>query len=320
MDRKPDLAGDPPPPTKAEHLRHAILRHLPYFIVVAQEGHFRRAAAILNITQSALSRRIKALEQEIGAPLLQRTQRGATLTPPGAVLYEEARGILRSLERTVDRVHSAMRGDVGVLRAGMNEGAVRSPQVTAALRAYRERHPGVQLDLLPMLTEEQLVALANGELDVGFFYDLTRDDEFAANYESRLIKREPMVLAVPAEHRLAAKSQITVADLADERLIWPSREHGRHLYDRMIAAFQAAGHSPNIAMEVLTGEMTVNFTASGLGMGFVGRDQHAPATVVLREVGDFDVALDLQVAWRRDSESATRTALLELLQAQSARA
>ncbi|WP_164857395.1 LysR family transcriptional regulator [Sphingomonas crocodyli] len=304
----PEVAATPPTPP----LRHVILRHLPYFLVVAQEQHFHRAATILNVTQSALSRRIQALEAELGVVLFNRGQRGVTLTEAGRIFYEESKPILSEFERAVGRVRAVVRGEEGRLRIAINEGAVRSPAVSTALRDYRRLLPRVKLDIMPMLTSEQLDGLRNQSIDLGILYDLAGIDLPEAQFAHHLIEEEPMVLALPNDHPLATRD-LKIEDLANEPLTWPSRDRGRYLHDAMIAAFQASGLSPIMSMEVLTAETTVNLAAAGLGMGFVGQRQHVPPTVALKPVLGFDVALKLQLVWQRNNRLPSLRPLLELL-------
>ncbi|WP_181008413.1 LysR family transcriptional regulator [Sphingomonas montanisoli] len=308
---EPVAAPDPTPPTPP--LRHVILRHLPYFLVVAQEQHFHRAATILNVTQSALSRRIQALEGELGVVLFNRGQRGVTLTEAGRIFYEESKPILSEFERAVGRVRAVVRGEEGRLRIAINEGAVRSPAVSNALRDYRRLLPRVKLDIMPMLTSEQLDGLRNQSIDLGILYDLAGIDLPEAQFVHHLIEEEPMVLALPFDHPLTARNDLRIEDLANEPLTWPSRDRGRYLHDAMIAAFQASGLSPIMSMEVLTAETTVNLAAAGLGMGFVGQRQHVPPTVALKPVQGFDVALKLQLVWQRTNRLPSLRPLLELM-------
>src|SRR5581483_8257134 len=123
--------------------RHLIIRHLPFFIVVAQEGNFHRAATRINVTQSALSRRILALEEELGVSLFERSTAGVELTPIGNRFYADAQDVLGHMDRAIERLRAAARGQEGLLRLALNEGAVRCPQVTSSLQKFEREYPNV---------------------------------------------------------------------------------------------------------------------------------------------------------------------------------
>src|ERR1700761_2347279 len=124
-----------------------MIRHLPYFVVVAEEQHFQRAAQRLNVAQPALSRRIRNLEQELGGvPLFVRMPRGVRLTPSGEALLEDARRILAAADKARDRAQSIMKGDVGALRVGCSAGALRHEGIGDLLSAFRSAFPGIRLE------------------------------------------------------------------------------------------------------------------------------------------------------------------------------
>jgi DNA-binding transcriptional LysR family regulator len=283
--------------------RQLIIRHLPFFVVVAQEENFHRAAKRINVTQSALSRRILALEEELGITLFERTMKGVTLTPIGKSFYSDAQDMLDYVDRSIDRLRAAARGEEGLIRIGLNEGATRSERVTTGLRKFGATYPNVRVELNTMLSEEQLAAFKNETLDVGFLYDFHRGSEAEDLLETRFLHAEKMVLALYKGHPLLKSTEISLDDLKDEKMIWSSRSRGRHVYDRMIAGFHTAGHSPNIVVEVATVETTLNFVTSGLAIGFVPETMRVPPGVALRRVKDFLIELNLHVCWRRGNVS-----------------
>jgi DNA-binding transcriptional LysR family regulator len=203
--RRSKRAGDKPsaaPPLGTGVRRYSVVRHLPYFVVVAQEVHFHRAAEILHITQSALSRRIQALESDLGGKLFHRSARGVTLTQLGRSFYDDVRSILVELEGAVGRVRALVRGDEGRLRIALNEGALRSPAVTRTLADFQRLRPRVALELVPMLTEDQFAGLESQALDGGFLYELPTAPLSDAGYQTREVSAEALVLAVPSGHDL----------------------------------------------------------------------------------------------------------------------
>lgn len=295
--------------------KQTIVRHMPYFLIVAQEEHFHKAAGILNVTQSALSRRIQMLEYELGGKLFNRGQRGVTLTDMGRAFFKDVLVIMEDLDRSISRARAMVRGDEGRLRIALNETAMRSPRVSSALREFRESEKRVGLEIAALLSEAQVQGLNNQTLDGGFLFELPNIDLPEATFERLAIMEEAMVLALPAAHPLATKEDLCVADLASEPLSWPSRESGRHLFDWMISEFRAANVSPIIGLEVLSADTTVNLAASGLGMGFIGDHQYAPPSVVLRKLPDFNVKLQLNFVWRRSDKSKSLRSLIRWLEA-----
>jgi DNA-binding transcriptional LysR family regulator len=294
------------------HARHAVIRHLPYFVIVAQEEHFHRAAERINMTQSALSRRIQGLEEELGVALFDRTMRGVKLTPAGRALYEHAQRVLTDIERAVARIQAVARGEEGLLRIALNEGAARCARVAQGLRAFRHAYPAVQVELHSMLSDDQLAALTNEAIDAGFLYEFERDGPFNQMFNTLFVHEEKMVLALHEGHPLAALKDISLADLRDEKLIWSSRSRGRRIYDRMIAAFRAVDMSPQILLEVISAEITVNLVSSHMGIGFVPQSQIVPEGVFLRPVRDFHVPLHLSLVWRRNNHSSLLKRLVDM--------
>lgn len=153
------------------------LRQLRYFVALAEELHFGRAARRVHVSQPPLSQQIRALEEELGARLFDRTSRRVLLTPEGEAFLEDVRGVLRGLEEAVDRVRGVAQGERGRLRVGFVGSAV-STRFPAGVAAFRERHPAVRLELRESGTLVQRRAIAEGRLDVGLFRNLgeTPDD------------------------------------------------------------------------------------------------------------------------------------------------
>ncbi|NML08434.1 LysR family transcriptional regulator [Sphingomonas sp. G-3-2-10] len=297
-----------------------IARHLPFFSIVAEEEHFHRAAQRLNMTQSALSRRIQTLEQALNMPLFVRSQRSARLTPAGAALLRDVQHILGDMDTAVAHAQAVARGEMGALRLALNISALRSPLVADSIRDFRAHHPGVSVEVRSELTEQQITALRRDDIDAGFLYDLAIDDATDVALRTIPISTERFVLALPEAHPLAARGDLRIADLRHEPLTWPSRAGGRHLYDQMIAAFRKAGVSPHIATEVMSGEATLGIAAAGLGMGFVTESENLPGGVITRHVPDFDVRLDLHLVWRADSRRPALERYIEALKARLAAA
>ena len=279
------------------------LWQLRYFIAVAEQLHFGRAAAALNISQPPLSRAIRALEQQLGVVLLARSRRRVELTPEGAHFLGEARRIVEQLERAAGAVRAMASGERGRLRIGFVSlaGYGVLPEL---LKAYKAAQPGVALALREMLSPEQAAALAAGELDFGLLLPPVAG---AADLEHLVVQRERFLVALPARHRLArARGRLAVRELAGEAFVMVPREIAPGLYDIVSALASRAGFSLNVAQEAIQMQTVVSLVSSGLGVAIV------PASVsnlgrrgvAYRELADRHPRLDLWLAWPRGALSA----------------
>jgi len=295
----------------------SLLRHLPYFATVAEEGHFHRAATRLNITQPALSRRVQALEQEMGVALFTRSQRSVRLTAAGEIFHRDVNRIMGEVARAIGRAKAVTRGNEGHLKIGLNHRSMHCERVTEGFRRFRTAFPGVALNFTSLLSEAQLVALKREEIDAGFLAGVAVDEASRATLDLLRIADFPFALALHKDHPLATRERLRIADLHDAPLTWPSRSSGRGLSDEMIAAFRAVGMSPNIVLEVPTTEATFSFASAGLGMGFVIETAHVPSNVVIRPVDDFNVVFSLNLAWARENQQPALMHFVDLMRGQS---
>jgi DNA-binding transcriptional LysR family regulator len=247
------------------------LRHLRYFVAVAEELNFRRAAERLRLAQPALSAQIKALEEELNVRLLERTTRSVTLTQAGRVFLKEARGVLGAASQAEQLARKAEHGAVGTLRVGVIAPAA-SPWLANVLRLYHQRFPGVQLSLSEITTAEQLLRLRAGELDAG----LLRPPVHFPELEWRFVEQSPQVLAAPAGHRLARKRHLEWKDFDGEGLVMiqPGQQHG--YYDAFLAACARAGAKTYPAQYAQDVQMKMWLISAGFGV--------APTTTALAEV------------------------------------
>jgi DNA-binding transcriptional LysR family regulator len=242
------------------------LRRLRYFVAVAEELHFGRAARRLNVSQPPLSVQIRTLEREVGAPLLIRTQRRVELTEAGRVLLEEARRLLGQAEAAVIHARRAAEGTVGRLTIGFVS-TVDYSILPPLVRRFRHKHPGIALKLLELTGDRQQALLQSGELDLG----LSILPSPSPALTTRPVFREPLVAAVPASHALAGRRRIALRALAAEPFIQFPRELAPGLYDLAIAACQGAGFTPNLAQEAIQMQTILGLVAAGLGVAVVPR-------------------------------------------------
>ena len=194
------------------------LRLLRYFIAVAEELSFNRAAQRLHMTQPPLSNQIKQLEEELGVLLFVRTNRGVRMTEAGEALLEEARRILVQLEQTTRVVQRVGHGEVGRLTLGFVPSA-SNEVLPPILRTFRNRYPDVELFLREMRPDRVVQRLHDQQIDAGFLY-LPLDD---ASLNIECVSREPLVLALPESHPLAARPRVELQALAEEPFILPAR-------------------------------------------------------------------------------------------------
>jgi len=245
------------------------LRHLRYFVAVAEEAHVTRAAQRLGIQQPPLSQQIRALEAELETSLFHRKPRGVELTQAGAAFLVEARAILARVEEARDAARRAARGEAGRIGVGFTSSASFHSLVPRTIRAFREAHPLVSLNLEEGGTPELVEALRRERLDVAFVRSPIGGGE---GLVVDPVLAEPMAAALPAGHRLtsgSATARLDLAELAAETFILYRRPLGPGLYDTIIAACQRAGFSPQIGQEAPRMLATLSLVAAGFGVTLV---------------------------------------------------
>jgi len=247
------------------------LRHLRYFVAVAEELNFRGAAEKLHMAQPPLSAQIKALEQELRARLFERTTRSVQLTHAGRVFLEEARAVLRASTQAEQRVRDAEHGLAGTLRVGV-VAPVANAWLAGILRRFRRQYPAVQLSIFDLTSTEQMRRLRAKELDAG----LLRPPIGFPELDYQFVGESTQVLAVPVGHRLARKRKITWPDFHEEELvlIHPSAQHG--FYDAFFAECAKAGAKPRPVQYANDIQTKMWLISAGFGI--------APTTSTLEEV------------------------------------
>lgn len=276
------------------------LRHLRYFIAVAEELHFGRAAKRLGISQQPLSQQIRNLEAELGTLLFYRTKRTVRLTEAGQVFYEGTVKTLQQAEQTVHFAQRTGRGEIGNLEVGLTGPALSSllPQV---MSRFRQDYPGVHLTLNEMRTNLQVEALLQGQLHVGLVHTPLYTDSLA----TEVVYRENLVLVLPTSHRLAHPVEMTVSlgDLAGEPFILFPRKIGPIFYDRIISMFQQVGYSPNIVQEVIPQRSILSLVSIGVGLTLMQKSLSTigHSGVVFRELLEPTPELELALAWHPKS-------------------
>ena len=245
------------------------LRHLRYFVTVAEEGHVTRAAERLGIQQPPLSQQLRALERELDVQLFRRLPRGVALTAAGEALLVEARVILARVGEARLAARRAARGETGRIGIGFTSSASFHPLVPRTIRAFRDANPLVALSLEESGTGELVEAIRAGRIDAAF---VRSPIAAAAEIAVHSVLAEGMIAVFPAGHRLTAEREappLALAELASETFILYRRPLGPGLYDAIIAACQRAGFSPQIGQEAPRMLATLSLVAAGLGLTLV---------------------------------------------------
>lgn len=239
------------------------LRHLRYFIAVAEEMNFRRAAEKLNMTQPPLSQQIQQLEAELGFALFHRKGRSISLTDAGAVFLKHVRQLLAELESAIQQSRRVDRGALGSLSIGFVETALYRglPDV---IKRFQSQFPEVELSLKRLTSAEHLNALSTGKIDVGFCR--IDPEQLQAPYVSRLFSQEALCAVLPASHALAQQDTLQLADLADERFILFPQHLGAALYKNIVDACRGAGFVPHLVQEATQFTTIVGLVAVGIGV------------------------------------------------------
>jgi DNA-binding transcriptional LysR family regulator len=277
------------------------LRHLRYFVAIAEELHFGRAAKRLAIVQPSLSQQIMQLEDELGFPLLRRTKRSVELTDAGKVFLSEARNILAQVQNAKRATQRAFRGEVGQLTVGYISSSAFDV-LPVVLSAYRERFPEVEVALREMTTQEQVRALEEGRIQVG----LLRLPISSPLVNVEVIRREPIVCVLPEGHPLALQERVAVPMLASEPFVLQSRQLGGGFYVQLMKLCLSYGFSPNVIQEVTEVYTIVSLVAAGIGVSLVPLSTRNIRSqgVVYRELQGAAALTELAVAWQRNVDSA----------------
>jgi DNA-binding transcriptional LysR family regulator len=275
------------------------LRHLRYFAAVAETCHFGRAAERLHMAQPALSQSIRQLEAELGTPLFVRTTRQVSLTPAGEFLREEAQRVLGAVDDSVRGVRRIADGSLGLLRIAFT-GTAAFTHLPLIARTLGRELPGVSLEIhADLLTPAQSEGLRDRSLDLGVLRPPATGDDL----ELRTLEVEPLVLAAPADHRLAEEPVVGMSDLRSEAFVLYAGDRST-VNDAVLAACKAAGFAPRQEHEAPGTAVLLALVAAGLGIALVPASVRAVplAGVVFREVADSG-SVELALAWRRDDRS-----------------
>ncbi|WP_061859700.1 LysR substrate-binding domain-containing protein [Priestia megaterium] len=287
------------------------LRHLKYFKAVAEELHFGKAAARLNIAQPPLSLQIRNLEEELGVSLFHRTKRHVELTKEGKVFLEKVYQLFKSLDESIEAVRMVSRGEIGEIVIGYLASAAYDV-LPAIIKQYRKQYPSIHVNLKQLTSAEQLKALQEGTIHIGIISEPIENKSL--NLE--IIRKEPMVAALPKEHPLASKtSSIDLIELANDPFILTGRNSNQSHYDGIINSCYDAGFSPNIIQETKEMSTVISLVSAGIGIAIV------PASiqlllqneVVYRDIRDNKFNTVTALVWEDKNQSPIVNALVELV-------
>ncbi|QYN39364.1 LysR family transcriptional regulator [Pseudonocardia sp. DSM 110487] len=287
-------------------------RRLGYFVAVAEELSFTRAAQRLHMAQPPLSQQIALLEKEIGTPLFDRSRRAIRLTAAGAALLPEARRLLTDLDETVRMVRGVGDGTVGRLTVGFVPSAINGV-LPDLLREFGATHPAVELTLRELAPDALLRAVHERRLDVAVLYLPISGPDLA----HRRLASEDLLLAVPEAHPAATAPTVALTDVAGEPFVLPERHDVPGLHAAITALFDGAGITPRIAQRgVWLIQTVLGLVAAGIGLAVVPSSAAALGRqgVTLRRLTNVTRQLDLAAIWRPDNASAPLEDLLGVME------
>ena len=275
------------------------LRQLRYFVILAEELHFRRAAERLHITQAPLSLAIQALERELGTTLFVRTQRRVSLTDSGALLRADALAILDRIEQSRATIRDFETGTIGEIKIGVTPASSLLPFFPKLISGFRAAHPKVRIVMREMTSKVQIRGLQEREIDIGILRNPPKSEVPGISFVKLL--NDPLVLAMDRRHPLNKRKTIRLADLRHEPFISYPRQAGIAIYEQVTALFAARGFAPTIVQEVTT---LIGLAATGFGVAVVpsGLSYIRVPNIVYRRLADPDAMSEVHLA-NREAES-----------------
>jgi DNA-binding transcriptional LysR family regulator len=287
------------------------LRHLRYFIKVAELGTISQAAQQLHIAQPPLSRQIRQLEEEIGIELLVRNKRGVALTGPGAVFLKRVRKVIAGVDRAIEEARGARRGGPGVVRIGIASGL--GGAASRVMSAHRRRFPAVEIQCRDVFSSLQNEALRKHEVDVGFMrppVDFTR-------LESQVLFEQRFLVVLPRQHRLSKRRALRLHDVIDEPLIIFERRYSRGLYDAILNLYRRQGLTPHLKVthtethEEAGKVMVASGKGIFIGVGAMVSTSALGVELVAKPLRERDAKFPVCLAWRRGERSTAVLAFVE---------
>ena len=289
------------------------LRHLRYFIAVAEELHFGRAAQVLGISQPPLSQQIQALEPAVGARVFERTNRRVELSEAGRLFLHEARLVLAQVDKAADVARRAQLGELGELKIGFTSSAPFNSSIPQAIFAFRQAFPAVHLNLQEMSSTQVAESLVDESIQVGLMRPLPLPDSLSMVE----LMREPLVAVLNADHPLVHSSErgLHLAQLAEEPFVFFPRSYGSGLYAQLLNLARDAGFSPHFAQEAGEAMTIIGLVAAGLGVSVLPASYQRIRIdgVVYRTLLDQEAVTAVWLVQRKGVQTPMAQAFVELL-------
>lgn len=287
------------------------LRHLHYFLAVAEERGICSAAKRLHISQPPLTRQVHQLEEELGVQLLRRAGKGMELTPAGQVFQEGVAEILALVRRTVQNTQHAARGEIGQISIGFVDTMTFSRMPQALIQAFRAQRPSITVDLMPGSTLPLHEDLEKQRVSIAFVYERYNDTGELCYLP---LMKDPVVIAMPKSHPLARKPQVVLKDLKDEPFVFVPRRISPRFFDKVTSTFREAGLTLNIVQECPTDATSMCLVDSGAGLTFAyaSTKNHKPQGVVLKPVVDMRLLRTIHLAWHRENREPSVKAFVAI--------
>jgi len=274
------------------------LRHLRYFVAVAEQLHFRHAAEIVHVAQPALSQQIKQLEEEIGVRLFERSRHKVRLTPAGKSFYDNARSILDQADLAAVKARKVESGDAGTIRVGfVSTAAIRV--LPGGLKKLKKQAPSAEVELNELAAGEQIDGLYREQLDIAFVHAQLSQDVF----KTKVVARDRLIVAVPGSCKLADRRRIDIKDLASWPAIMPAGHSSSGFYEQVRMAYQRAGVRPESVHNTRLLQTGLLLVAAGVGVSLVPesfQSIHVKGVVYKRLLVEPPLC-EMVAVWRRDN-------------------
>jgi DNA-binding transcriptional LysR family regulator len=284
------------------------LRHIRYFVAVAEAGSFRKASQKLHIAQPALTRQITALEKELGVPLFEAGSRRRVLGPAGKALVKEASAILANMEQVVQRIQAVGRKERAKVRIGFVDAASDDARLASFVTRLRHATPAAEIELVPMTSTQQVQALLGRRIDFGCLCCLPRMDERIA---LQPLADHSMIAVLQRSHPLARRKKIFLKDLEKSRLIFVSRAIRSDLHRVLAESFRKAGLAVPSMEEAESSARVASLASVGMGVGILlsAVKSRLPEGLVGRPIADLGLTYRLAIAWCQDPRDPTTARL-----------
>ena len=288
------------------------LRHLRYFVSVAENHGFGRAAQALNVSQSAISEQVADLESELRVALFDRQQRQIKLTVPGEQFLVDARAVIALANRAVANVHRSEHGEIGTLTIGFFVGGTGS-YFPRSIRAFRRLYPGIHVSLVESAPAMQQRALLAGTIDIGFTRAVPAAQ--ASLLRSEHMQTEPLYAVLPVSHPLAKKRNISIRELAEDSFVLNDRNHSPVVFDKVITLCAQAEVTPRIGATATVGPGVITLVEAGEGVAILphGSRSLGSDAVVFIPLTDSGASVDLVIAWSVQHSNPAVQSFLDLI-------